>query len=346
MRTRQAPSERASDEIVDHGGNLGRADELYPNAPKPWLDLSTGINAISYPVPPFPASVFERLPEERDVSALAQAAAGAYGAPSAAHVVCAPGTQVLLAMVMGLVRPGQAGVLAPTYAEHSRAADLCGHAVEDVAMLGELAGKDLAIVVNPNNPDGRVQDRPALLDLAGRLAPGGILVVDEAFMDVGPREASLAPDVDAGNVVVLRSFGKFFGLAGLRLGFAVCARPLADRLRARLGPWAVSGPALAVGRIALTDREWQSRMRTGLADRAKRTDAALGAAGIAPAGGTTLYRYAHHSEARALADALSRRGILVRTFAFDATALRFGVPAHQGDFERLTEALREWRSRR
>ncbi len=144
-------------------------------------------------------------------------------------MVPAPGTQILLPLVCGLVPPGRAAILAPTYSEHARAAALAGHAVADVRDLGGIGAADLVVVTNPNNPDGRLFAKGDLLDVAKTLsARGGVLVVDEAFMDVGPRGASLAPEVGRGNIVVLRSFGKFFGLAGLRLGFAL-ARAAACR---------------------------------------------------------------------------------------------------------------------
>jgi cobalamin biosynthetic protein CobC len=213
-----------------HGGDIGAARRLFPGAPEPFLDLSTGINPIPYPLPDLPAESFARLPEGEALAALKAAAAKAYGAPSTTHVVAAPGTQILLPLVAGLARPGRAAIVAPTYSEHSRAASLAGHAVTEVRDLGAVADAGLVVVTNPNNPDGRVFAKPDLLAIAKQLhARGGMLVVDEAFMDVGPAEASLAGDVSCGNVVVLRSFGKFFGLAGLRLGFAIAAPPLGSR---------------------------------------------------------------------------------------------------------------------
>ena len=219
---------------VDHGGSLGRASALFPHAPQPFVDLSTGINPHSYPLFDLPATALSRLPEATRGRELAKVAASAYGAPSAANVVLAPGTQILLPRVASLVSPGKALVLGPTYAEHARAAAIAGHPVTEVDDFDALAGADLAIVVNPNNPDGRVIERERLLQLAGTLrAKGGLLVVDEAFMDVGPHAESLAGDVDQGGIVVLRSFGKFFGLAGLPGG-----QEEWQRLESALAEWA------------------------------------------------------------------------------------------------------------
>src|SRR5690606_10707714 len=204
----------------------------------------------------------------------------------------------------------------------------------------ELAGADLAILVNPNNPDGRIVTRDTLLDLAGRMrAKNGLLVVDEAFMDVGPKAHSLASDAAAGGFVVLKSFGKFFGLAGVRLGFAIGAVDQIRRLRALLGPWAVAGPALEIGMAALSDLDWQASMRQRLADEAHRLDGLLSSAGLTVTGGTDLYRFLRTKQAPALFERLGQRGILVRAFDEDASALRFGLPDSDAAFDRLSKAL-------
>jgi cobalamin biosynthetic protein CobC len=325
---------------VEHGGDLGAARMLFPDAPEPFIDLSTGINPHPYPIPQLPPDAFTRLPQASALDCLAAAAADAYGAPSAAHVVPAPGAQSLLTPVAALVRPGRAAVLGPTYREHARAAALAGHRVEEVSDLASLRSAALGVVVNPNNPDGRIVTREALLDCARRLqAGGGILVVDEAFMEVGPHGASLAGDVRQGNIVVLRSFGKFFGLAGIRLGFALAAPQLAGQLRERLGPWAVSGPALAIGAAALRDAAWAEMARTRLAQAAARLDGILAGAGLEVIGGTSLFRLARSPTAARLFDQLGRAGILVRRFAGEPTWLRFGLPAHEPEWRRLGAAL-------
>jgi cobalamin biosynthetic protein CobC len=332
---------------VDHGGSLGRASALFPHAPLPFVELSTGINPHSYPLFDVPATALSRLPGAERLRELAEIAASAYGSPSAANVVAAPGTQILLPRVASLVRPGRALVLGPTYAEHARAAAIAGHAVAEVDDFEALAEADLAVVVNPNNPDGRVIERGRLLDLAKRLgARGGLLVVDEAFMDVGPREESLAGDVAEGGLVVLRSFGKFFGLAGVRLGFALSDTLTAERLEAQLGPWAVAGTALEYGIRALADTRWQDDMRRRLAEDAGGLDALLGRFGISVAGGTTLFRYLSFAGADALFSALGEHGVLVRHFAERPNVLRVGLPGGEEEWLRLAEALAAWGSRR
>jgi len=328
------------DEKLFHGGDLGAARRLFPGAVEPFIDLSTGINPNPYPVPRFPAALFARLPDPASMNALAQAAARAYGAASAAHVVPAPGTQILLPLVADLAPPGRAAILAPGYPEHARAAALAGHKVKAMPGIEACGDAALVMVANPNNPDGKIFTRSDLLALAKELRRrDGVLVVDEAFMDVGPRDASLAADVACGNVVVLRSFGKFFGLAGLRLGFALAAPPLAARLGAALGPWAVSGPALAVGTRALADTIWIGRTRQRLDAAAQRLDGVLSGLALAVVGGTSLFRLVQTPAANALFQHLGHSGIWVRAFPDNASWLRFGLPANEREWRRLKTAL-------
>jgi cobalamin biosynthesis protein CobC len=322
-----------------HGGNLGAAAALFPGAPRPFVDLSTGINPLAYPLPPLAPEIFARLPEPDALARLQAAATRHYGAPSPAHVVAAPGTQSLLPHVAALLRPGGAAILGPTYREHARVAAAAGHRVEEVADVGRLDAT-LSVVVNPNNPDGRLVPKAVLLDLARRLrADGGLLVVDEAFVDVVGEDHSLAAEVGRGSLIVLRSFGKFFGLAGLRLGFALASPEIATRLRNALGPWAVSGPALAIGTTALADQEWIEATRVRLNAAAARLDGLLGEADLAVVGGTPLFRLIRTARAAQAFDRLGAAGVLVRRFPDRPGLLRFGLPGPEADWERLRMAL-------
>ena len=290
-------------------------------------------------MPPLSPDLFARLPEPAALDRLAAIAADAYGAPSRDCVVPAPGTQILLMPAAALVPPGRAAVLGPTYGEFARAAALAGHHVTEVEDIEQLRDADLAVVANPNNPDGRVLKRDELLDLAKARGRRGLLVIDEAFMDVGPADASLGGEVARHNIVVLRSFGKFFGLAGLRLGFALARPEIAARLAASLGPWAVSGPAIAIGEMALADYEWARAMRKRLEAAACRLDAALTEAEIEVVGGTSLFRLVRTSAAESLFEHLGRAGILVRRFSEYATWLRIGLPGNETSWDRLRAAL-------
>jgi cobalamin biosynthesis protein CobC len=325
-----------------HGGNLVAARQLFPDAPQPFIDLSTGINPHSYPVPPLPPALFARLPEPAALDRLAAVAAATYRAPSRDCVVAAPGTQILLAPVAALVPPATAAVLGPTYGEFARAAALAGHHVIEVEDVEQLRGADLAVVANPNNPDGRFLNAHELLDLADARGGRALLVIDEAFMDVRPAEASLGGEVTRHNIVVLRSFGKFFGLAGLRLGFALARPQIAERLAAALGPWAVSGAAVMIGQTALADVEWANAMRERLEEEARRLDAVLAATAGTIVGGTSLFRLIRTSAARRLFHHLGRAGILARRFPEHAAWLRFGLPGDEASWERLGAALADF----
>jgi cobalamin biosynthetic protein CobC len=321
-----------------HGGDLSAARKLFPGAPEPFIDLSTGINPFPYPLPQLDPALFARLPEAAALARLTATAAKAFGAPSPAHVVASPGLQILLPLVASLAWRGRAAVLGPTYAEHARAAALAGHDVQEVTTVDHLGGARLAVVVNPNNPDGRIVGRDTLRRLAQRLAPG-LLVVDEAFMEAGPADASVAPDVAMPNLVVLRSLGKFFGLAGVRLGFALAAPELAARIAAALGPWAVSGPALAIGAAALADATWIAQTRERLADAAHLLDALLAQAGLTVVGGTSLFRLVRTPAAGTLFYRLGCAGVFVRRFDEHPDWLRFGLPADEAAWDRLSTAL-------
>jgi cobalamin biosynthetic protein CobC len=326
--------------FLPHGGDVSTARVQFPDAPEPFIDLSTGINPHPYPLPDLPLKLFAQLPQRSALDRLVAAAARFYNAQSADHVVAASGTQILLTVTTVLIARGRAAVLGPTYSEHVRVAALAGHSTKEVSELDELAGADLAVVVNPNNPDGRIVPPNALLATADMLrSHGGFLIVDEAFMEVAPPGTSLVGEVDRGNIVVLRSFGKFFGLAGLRLGFALAAPAIATQIAAWLGPWAVSAPAAAVGAAGLADAAWAQSARERLCRDAQRLDDLLSQSGLEVIGGTPLFRLTRCSAAKELFEHLGRAGILVRQFSENPTWLRFGLPADDASWTRLRTAL-------
>lgn len=339
MRAMSHPPELAA--LFAHGGNLAAARAAFPDAPQPWLDVSTGISPFPYPLPTLPPEAWTRLPEPADVAALEAAAGACYGAPADRAVVAAPGTQAILQALPYLHPAARVGILAPTYAEHAAAWRAAGAVVVETADIADLARCDSAVVVNPNNPDGRRLPPEALLDLARTLAArGGRLVVDEAFVDPLGAEASCVPALPARGLVVLRSFGKAYGLAGLRLGFALAAPEDIAPLRRAFGPWAVGGAAVAIGRRALADEAWRRVTWHRLTAAAARLDALLVEAGLEMCGGTPLFRLARAADGPALFRRLACRGILVRPLPFDDTLLRFGLPKDDTDTARLAAALR------
>jgi cobalamin biosynthesis protein CobC len=323
--------------IPDHGGGLARAMARF-GAGADWLDLSTGINPWPYPVPEIPAASWQLLPDDDALAALKAAARGFYGTGPDAPIAAAPGSQALIQLLPRLLPPGAVTVIGPSYAEHARCWRLAGHSVSETSEL-EAAATPVLVVVNPNNPDGRRWSSEALLAAARqRAGTGGLVVVDEAFAEVVPG-LSLAAAAGRPGLVVLRSVGKFFGLAGLRLGFALGPAELVERIEDALGPWAVSGPALTVGRAALADAGWASATRARLAAAAAALDAVLARHGLAVQGGTDLFRLVRVEDAGAVFERLGRAHILVRAFSFRADWLRFGLPPDAAASARLDRAL-------
>ncbi len=320
----------------EHGGALRRAARRYGVPLAQWLDLSTGINPRGWPVPPPPATVWARLPEEED--GLERAAAAYYGCETLLPV---PGTQAAIQALPALRTPARVGVLTPGYVEHARAWTAAGHRVMPLAATAideAIDQLDVLLLCHPNNPDGRRFPRERLLDWHERLARrGGWLVLDEAFVDPDPG-LSLAPACPREGLVVLRSPGKFFGLAGIRLGFVLAVPELLAALAARLGPWAVSGPARWAGAGALADLAWQRRARRRLVDDRVRLVTLLSDAGLAPAGGTDLFQLVPHAEAAGIHDRLARQGVLTRSFPA-LGAVRFGLPGSEEQWRRLEQAL-------
>jgi cobalamin biosynthetic protein CobC len=320
-----------------HGGDWVAAERRFGRPKDGWLDLSTGINPHSYPVAGIDAAAWQRLPDTRATAALLDAAAAYYGVRDGKGIVAAPGSQAAMQWLPRLRPRSRVAVVGPTYGEHAHVWRLAGHDVTEVAAF-EDADADVIVVVNPNNPDGRVLAPEALVARAERLAKrGGLLVVDEAFADAAPY-ASMAAFAGMGGLAVLRSFGKFFGLAGARLGFVLAETSLAAALRRALGPWAVSGPAAAVATRAFADQAWIAATRAHLAVEMGRLRALLAEHGFAILGGTNLFTLVETADAARWYAHLARHGILVRAFAEYPRWLRFGLPggAH---WPRLEEAL-------
>lgn len=322
---------------VYHGGDLAAAEARFGRPADGWVDLSTGINPWPYPHKGAGSDeIWTRLPDGGAFARLTDAACGAYGAPDSACVVAAPGTQALIQWLPRLRACGTAAILSPTYAEHAESWSQAGHAVSQVADFTEA---DVIVLTRPNNPDGRIVDDETVLRWADRQAArGGWLVIDEAFVDPTP-EIGFAPLCDRPGLIVLRSFGKFYGLAGVRLGFALAEPKTAHILREALGPWCVSGPAIDIGTAALNDSRWAAEARARIASAAADLDSILTGAGLTLLGGTRLFRLAEHLDAQGMFQRLAEAGILVRPFPDHPTWLRFGLPGDATALERLRAAL-------
>ncbi len=329
-------------ESIRHGGNLREAAHRYGIALEDWLDLSTGINPFGYPVPPVPPDAWRRLPEEND--GFAECAARYYGAPLALPVA---GSQTAIRALPMLLKRGTAGVSPLTYGEYAPAFVRAGHGIAplDIDSDDVPANVDHIIVANPNNPTAERPPRERLMRWHAQLAQrGGTLIVDEAFADVDPA-SSLADETGRDGLVVLRSVGKFFGLAGIRAGFVLATPALCHALRDALGAWTVSGPARHAVQAAFGDRAWQEETRARLRRDSARLSALIARHGF-DVHATPLYAWMQTADAPALQHALAQRDIWTRLFDLPdmTTSLRIGLPGAEGDWVRLERALAEIRA--
>jgi cobalamin biosynthetic protein CobC len=331
--------------VLEHGGRLRAAARRYAASgagdPAAWLDLSTGINPCAYPVAAIDPACWRRLPEDDD--GLDEVAAGYYGS---ARLLALPGSQAAIQLLPALFRPVVVACLTPTYEEHTQAWERAGHKLRRLphAPLARAlaAATPIIVLCNPNNPTGRILPASDLLDAAERLQRrGGWLIVDEAFADPEPEHAlaALAGGPQAPNLIVLRSLGKFFGLAGARVGFVFGARDKLEALREALGPWPLSGPARAAARQALADHAWQAQTRRDLRAAAQRLAALLAPFGEVT--GSALFASLATPLSLALFEHLARQAILTRHFvAHDL--LRVGLPGSESEWQRLGAALASW----
>jgi cobalamin biosynthesis protein CobC len=356
-----------------HGGGINAAAREFNLPRERWLDLSTGINPNGYPIDTLPAEVWQRLPEDDDglqAIALSWFAAGTYfdtylDTHLDIHLddveidCCLPvaGSQAALQLLPFMRKACRVGVPAVGYAEHELAWRAAGHQV--VRLLPEqvdaaLAQLDVLVCINPNNPTGETVAAGTLIDWHRQLsARGGWLVVDEAFAPASistqinddERSESLAAyffQLSAAQqnsgLILLRSLGKFFGLAGLRAGLMFADPSLCKAIKDRLGPWALSHPARYVMARALADVSWQATAAEQLRQQRQRLVQLLLEAGFTVQGHTDLFVYCPHPFAQRVATQLAQQAILVRYFDHPS-ALRFGLPGNEPHWQQLARAL-------
>ena len=325
--------------MLEHGGRLRLAAQHYDTPLSDWLDLSTGINPDVYPVQAIDPACWQRLPEDND--GLEAAAAAYYGN---VRLLALPGSQAAIQALPGLFRPVFIACIAPLYEEHPHAWERAGHKPRRLPTLQRAltASTPNVLLCNPNNPTASTVPRSAVLDAAEQLQRrGGWLIVDEAFADAEPENSvvDLAGSQDAPNLIVLRSLGKFFGLAGARVGFIFGAAEKLDPLRERIGPWSVSHPSRAVAQQALVDTAWQAATRTKLAANSQRLAELL--APLGEVSRTALFCTVRTPDVETLSEHVAQRAILTRRFEQHGL-LRFGLPGSETEWQRLTVAVSEW----
>jgi cobalamin biosynthetic protein CobC len=329
--------------MLEHGGGLRKAAAHYNIPLENWLDLSTGINPEGWPVPALPPEVWQRLPEDDD--GLEAAAAAYYGN---ANLLPVAGSQAAIHWLPALLPRAVVACISPIYSEHPQAWQRAGHKMRFLqnAMLPRAlaTATPYVLLCNPNNPTAERHPHNLVVDAARQLKKrGGWLIVDEAFMDPTPEESltPLAGTDEAPNLIVLRSLGKFFGLAGARVGFIFAAPDILARMQEAMGPWTVSGPAREVARLALLDTAWQAAARPRLQTAGERLHQLLAPLGDVKS--TALFATLSSARSAELHKALARQGIMTRHFD-QQPLLRFGLPAGEADWQRLTDALAAWSS--
>lgn len=330
--------------IPEHGGQIRRIMEEFPDAPQPYVDLSTGISPFPYPFKPDVTRLYS-LPQPHEEVALLEAAAQAYGVSDIRHIVAGPGTQILINLLPLVSSAKVVTIWGPTYGGHERAWQYAGRVVHHVetqeACETAMRRGDAVVVVNPNNPDGRLIQQPLLMAWADLCAAaGGVLIVDEAFADFG--DEAVASALPHEGLLILRSFGKTYGLPGVRLGFVLGSRPEVAALRGVLGEWAVSVDALAVGCAALKDQAWYAQARKHAWAETERLTGLLAQYGLEVLGKAPLFRCIQHEKAQLLWRMLCEQGVITRRFAYRPEWVRFGLPADVHGWERLERALADW----
>lgn len=323
--------------MLEHGGKLIQAARKYRIAVDEWLDLSTGINPLPWPASMVPVNAWSQLPDDDD--GLMQAARDYYDGKNLLPVA---GSQAAIQALPRLRDPSsRIAILEPTYAEHAHAWKSNGYTVTPVSaadMDSAVEHHDVVLLVNPNNPTGECFSTEQCLNWYARLQQRrGWLIVDEAFIDSTP-EHSLVPHCQQQGLIVLRSLGKFFGLAGARVGFVFAEQALLKELADLLGPWPISGPSRSIAKLALHDTAWQTGTRKRLSNHGLRLQQLLNHFGLSPDGGSTLFQWVKTIDAAAIHEQLARQGIFTRLFDKPA-GLRFGLPATEQQWSRLEQAL-------
>lgn len=322
---------------MKHGGappiaNAGQRND--------WLDLSTGINPHSYPIPKLNNAEWENLPRQSDMESLLSAARRYYSVPDSCGIVAVPGTEAAISQ-LPVFHSGSIGILEPTYASHRAAWTADGRTAVSLDTLPSGPIENHLLIVNPNNPTGRLFSSGELLTAAEQLACGRIMVVDEAFMDCAPDSSIVSHLQPETPIIVLKSFGKFFGLAGLRLGFVIGKPEILRKLSVRFGEWCISGPALKIGHAALSNGNWQSGMRARLRADMNRLECLMKNRDQI-VGKTHLFLTYRHKDALTLHKFLAERNIWTRYFAYEPTWLRFGLPGSDTEFGRFAKGLSDF----
>ena len=322
---------------ITHGGDLTAATKEFGMPVRGWIDLSTGINPVNFPDLKLKDQLFHKLPTSGQTTNLLKIASDFYQVSTSMTIIASPGTQAVLQHMPRLYPKRKVAILSPTYSEYENTWSRFGNQIIRAGNLQELKQGNIAVVVNPNNPDGRRHQIEDLIELAEHVET---LILDETFCDHSS-EVSIIPKLHSQNIIVLRSIGKFFGLAGLRLGFVISNANITDNIEKMLGPWAVSGPAIEIGTRALSDKPWIEKMDGILSMKSRELDNLLIRQNLKILGKTVLFKLIENNNAQFIYQTLAKSGILVRKFNGQKNWLRIGLPGIKSEWLRLEAILHD-----
>lgn len=332
---------------MKHGGNKNEAARAYGIEPAEMIDLSTGISPNPYPLSlsQLDLSDLIELPQEDKAASLKNIMRKAWSVPDSAEIALASGSGALISLIPHIHKGDMRQVYCPepAYSEHPMAWQRAGFRMipYEAGTIPEIyLNKTAAIIaVQPGNPMGHCASPDAWLELMEKAAAHKVMIImDEAFIDLMP-EQSLVPYLGRKGLIVIRSFGKFYGLAGVRLGAAIGHPDDITALEDLLGPWPVSAMAVQFAAEAMSDHGWADDQRDWCATQMASLKKELMARGITIIGGTDLYVLIEIEDAKTLQDKLARAGFWTRIFEHYPNWMRLGLARDDAATTRFLKAL-------
>ena len=319
---------------IQHGGDIDLAIKKYGGQRADWIALSTGINRTSYPWQESVKVELRDLPSSKLLMGLEKAASRAYKVAEGTDTAAVQGAQQIISLLPTCLKNyNSVAILGPTYNEYEKAFKISGIKAETVSDVSKLSSSDIAIIVNPNNPTGKVIAEEILDDLSKKVR---ILIIDESFKMFSSRRIQKFD-----NVIQINSLGKFFGLAGVRLGFVSGPSDFIKSVRGMLGPWPVSSVAAEIGIIALNDKTWISEMEKILLEGSNVLHEACNTKNWKLVGKTNLFHTYATSNCVEVEEQFAAHYIWIRTFDYSKSWVRLGIPTSKYEWARVRQALNQ-----
>ena len=321
--------------MLEHGGDLDKAINCYGGEKYQWIDLSTGINPEPYPIPRLEISDWKNLPTLTEIQSLEKIIKSKLQTSS--EIVLVPGAQSAINFLPFLLKKKKVKILSPTYNEYQFCFQNAGWDVHFCKKFNQLFDSEVVIIVNPNNPDGKIYDVKDLIKLSKSVEQ---LIVDESFIDSSLCKSVISGiDSDTSNIIVIRSFGKFFGLAGMRLGFIISNSKINKKFKNSLGPWPISKMAIKIASKAFQDETWIKKTKIKLVATVKLMDRLMDVVNWKTIGGTNLFRLYSTPNSDLAQKLLAEQYIWSRKFSYSKKWLRLGIPSNE-DFRKLEKTIK------